>query len=302
MIVPRHDATYSRNELIAAIGVDQTYGEKIWTAFGFGRQKSDAKLFTDDDVEAFRLFARGAAVVDESAQIATARTIGLSLARLADWQADQLLEFSENPDVTWTLDEMAKALSRIQRLVWRIHLSIALEGSRSSHTGHDDHDDWTTTVGFVDLVGYTSLSRQLDHRELNELITSFEHAVSTVITMHDGQVIKTLGDGILFANSDPIRAARTALAIADLSGVPPLPQLRIGIAEGEVLARLGDVFGEPVNIAARLCGSARPGTILIDDNMAAAIDDDERFRVRSIAPLSVRGYRRLRASTLSRPK
>ncbi|GAA4671098.1 adenylate/guanylate cyclase domain-containing protein [Gordonia humi] len=302
MTAPPQEPRYSRDELIEAIGVGQEYGEKIWTAFGFGRQQTDAKLFTAADVDAFALFARGASEVDEAAQVATARTIGLSLSRLADWQAAQLLEFEEDPDVTWSIDDMAKALSRIQRLVWRLHLAIALEGSRSSHTEHDDHADWSTVIGFVDLVGYTSLSRRLDHRELNDLITTFEDEISAVITRHDGQVIKTLGDGILFANPDPTLAAQTALDIADLSDQPPIPQLRTGLAEGEVLARLGDVFGEPVNIAARLCGSARPGKILVDENLTAAIEDDERFRIRSIAPLSVRGYRRLRANALSRPK
>ncbi|MCF8608777.1 adenylate/guanylate cyclase domain-containing protein [Gordonia sp. HY285] len=299
MTAPSSDARYSRDELVEALGIDPEYGEKIWTAFGFARQHSDAKLFSDADVAAFRLFARGAAQVDEAAQIATARTIGQSLARLADWQADQLTEFDQDPDVTWSINDMAKALNRIQQLVWRLHLEIALEGSRSSHT---DHADWNTVIGFVDVVGYTSLSRQIDHHELNDLITAFEDRISAVVTRYDGQVIKTLGDGILFANPDPASSALTALDIADLSDEPPIPRLRIGLAHGEVLARLGDVFGEPVNIAARLCGSARPGKILIDENLADAIEDDDRVRLRSIPPLSVRGYRRLRAHALSRPK
>lgn len=299
MTAPNSDARYSRDELIEALDIDPEYGEKIWTAFGFAWQHSDVKLFSEADVEAFRLFARGASQVDESSQVATARTIGQSLARLADWQADQLTEFDENPDVTWSIDDMAKALNRIQQLVWRLHLSIALEGSRPSHS---DHADWDTVIGFVDVVGYTSLSRRIDHHELNDLITAFEAQVSTVVTRYDGHVIKTLGDGILFANPDPGSAALTALDIADLSDRPPIPSLRTGLAHGEVLARLGDVFGEPVNIAARLCGSSRPGKILVDDNLADALDGDARFRLRSIPPLNVRGYRRLRASALSHPK
>lgn len=299
MTAPSSDARYSRDELVAALGIDPKYGEKIWTAFGFARQHSDAKLFSEADVEAFRLFARGAAGVDEAAQVATARTIGQSLARLADWQADQLIEFDEDPEVSWSVDDMAKALSRIQRLVWRLHLGIALEGSRAQDS---DSTGWDTTIGFVDIVGYTSLSRRIDHHELNDLMTAFEDQVSAVVTTYDGHVIKTLGDGILFANPDTTQSALTALDIADLSEQPPIPRLRIGLAHGEVLPRLGDVFGEPVNIAARLCGSSRPGRILIDDNLSDALEDDARFRLRSIAPLSVRGYRRLRASTLTRPK
>ena len=65
-----------------------------------------------------------------------------------------------------------------------------------------------------------------------------------------------------------------------------------------MLSRLGDVFGEPVNIAARLAGSARPGTILVDDAVATGLAEDERFYLRSIPSLNVRGYLRLKARTL----
>ena len=66
------------------------------------------------------------------------------------------------------------------------------------------------------------------------------------------------------------------------------------MAYGDILNRHGDVFGEPVNIASRLCGSARPGTILVNAELSDLLEADERFRVRSIPTLSVRGYRRLK--------
>ena len=73
------------------------------------------------------------------------------------------------------------------------------------------------------------------------------------------------------------------------------------MAYGDILNRHGDVFGEPVNIASRLCGSARPGTILVNAELSDLLEADERFRVRSIPTLSVR-YRRLKASAVARPK
>ena len=68
----------------------------------------------------------------------------------------------------------------------------------------------------------------------------------------------------------------------------------------QLLIRMGDLFGEPVNIAARLASNAREGTTLVDQNLADALADDEDVRVRHVPALSVRGYRRLRASALVR--
>lgn len=287
---------FSRDELIAAIGVDTAYAERIWNAFGFAHQSTDEKIFTADDVEAFRLFAAGAEHLPEGGQVAAARSIGQTMARLADWQADQLLDFDRYPNVPWTIDDMAKALGRIQRLVWKRHLILALQ----SNIAYDPDDlEWEVVVGFVDLVGFTSLSRRIAFEDLEELLTTFELEVSQAVSHHRGEVIKTLGDGVLFVNTDPVAAAKTAIAIAELSGRPPIPELRIGLAAGAVLARLGDVFGEPVNVAARLCGSARPGKVLIDEHLTELLADDSSFRIRSIPTLSVRGYRRLRSSALS---
>ena len=117
-----------------------------------------------------------------------------------------------------------------------------------------------------------------------------------------GHVVKTLGDGVMFTFSSSNAAAQAALAIHELSDDKPIPALRVGLARGQILSRLGDVFGEPVNIAARLCGSARPGSTLVSEPMADDIADENRFYLRSISPLSVRGYRRLRAKVLEANK
>ncbi|GAB16977.1 putative adenylate cyclase [Gordonia effusa NBRC 100432] len=292
----RNEPCYTRDELIAEIGVDVDFAEKVWNAFGFAHQTTDEKIFTQADVDAFRLFAAGAQQLPAGGQIAAARSIGQAMSRLADWQADQLLDFDRDPNVPWSIEDMSKAISQIQRLVWRRHLLLALQRNVAYSP---DVLDWEVVVGFADLVGFTSLSRRIGVTELEELLTAFEARVSEEVSAYRGQVVKTLGDGVLFVNTDPTQAALTALAIAELSNQPPIPELRIGLAQGRVLPRLGDVFGEPVNIASRLCGSARPGKILIDENLAELISDDDRFRIRSIPTLSVRGYRRLRASALS---
>ncbi|MDL9935177.1 adenylate/guanylate cyclase domain-containing protein [Gordonia sp. ABSL1-1] len=296
---------YSRSELIDALGVTPDYADRIWNAFGFPWQMTDDKIFTEEEVAALRVFAAAELTTPTSAQVATARAVGQSLARLADWQADQLRELDRDPDVPWTIEQMTDSLSALQGLVWRKHLALALERSSGRTPERDPEgpaenadEPVDAVVGFADIVGYTSLSRRLDLTELEELLESFEERTHEVVSAHGGHVIKTLGDAVMFTFDDPAAAAAAAIAIHRLSDSEPIPPLRVGLALGHLLRRLGDVFGEPVNIAARLCGSARPGTTLVGDDMADALADDDRFYLKSIPPLSVRGYRRLRARLL----
>ena len=89
------------------------------------------------------------------------------------------------------------------------------------------------------------------------------------------------------------------------------PAVRAGVAYGEVVTRLGDVFGPVVNIAARLTSVARPGSVLIDRGMYAALtgseDEDSEehdhgdspYRFRRLRRVSVKGYSRLHTWAIS---
>ena len=82
-------------------------------------------------------------------------------------------------------------------------------------------------------------------------------------------MIKTIGDEILFVADDPRAAAEVALQVTERGADEDdqFPQVRAGIAYGDVVSRLGDVFGPTVNIASRLTSVARPGTVLVDRGM-----------------------------------
>ena len=287
-------AEYTRDELIANLGIPSEHAEKIWNAFGFPRRRIDTKIFSRKDLEALRIFSGSEDVMEMAAQVSTARSIGQSMARLAEWQADQLVELDADPDVPWSVPQMADALEKIQQFVWRRHLMLALERRTASEASESLH----SVVGFADIVGYTSLSRRIGLAELQSLLDAFEERTDEIITELDGSVVKTLGDAVMFTFHEPAAAAMAAVGIHRLSESQPIPELRAGLARGEVLTRLGDVFGEPVNIAARLCGSARPGTTLVDESVSNALRSDNRFYLKQIPTLSVRGYKRLRAFAL----
>ena len=76
--------------------------------------------------------------------------------------------------------------------------------------------------------------------------------------------------------------------------------MRIGMAFGHVLRRFGDVYGPVVNVASRLTSAAKPGTVLVDRELATVLAEEATMRLRRRRPISVRGYDRLSPSRLTR--
>ena len=76
--------------------------------------------------------------------------------------------------------------------------------------------------------------------------------------------------------------------------------MRTGVAYGPTLVRSGDHYGPTVNLAARLTGLARPGTVLVDRSLADQVAGDGGLRLRQLRAVSVRGYDHLRATVVSR--
>jgi adenylate cyclase len=138
-------------------------------------------------------------------------------------------------------------------------------------------------VCFVDIVGYTSRSKSLDESELVAWLEGFEDTATGIVVDHGGRIIKTIGDEILFVADDPTAAAEIALELTARGEDPDdsFPSVRAAIAYGEVVNRLGDVFGPVVNIASRLTSLARPGSVLVDRRAYEVLsgqvgaDDDE---------------------------
>ena len=124
-------------------------------------------------------------------------------------------------------------------------------------------------VGFADLVNFTSLVRRMTERQLAVMVQRFEALATDIVTAHGGRVIKTVGDEILFVTIGAAPAAAVALDLVETMAEDDLlPDVRVGMAVGPVLSRLGDVFGTTVNRASRLTSVAPAGGVLVDDALA----------------------------------
>ena len=99
----------------------------------------------------------------------------------------------------------------------------------------------------------------MTERQLAVMVQRFEALATDIVTAHGGRVIKTVGDEILFVTIDAAPAAAVALDLVETMAEDDLlPDVRVGMAVGPVLSRLGDVFGTTVNRASRLT-SVAPG-------------------------------------------
>ena len=103
-------------------------------------------------------------------------------------------------------------------------------------------------------------------------------------------MIKTLGDSVLFVNENAVGGVETALQIVEsLAEEDELPDVRVGLAGGPVVTRLGDVFGSPVNLAARLTTVARRNRVIVDHDTARRLPRD-RFETRSLTARPLHGF------------
>ena len=139
------------------------------------------------------------------------------------------------------------------------------------------------TVEFIDLVGSTALSGQLDPEEFRELVRAYQETCATVISQYDGHIAQYLGDGLLVYfgyptahEDDAARAIRAGLGIVEAlanrsSTLMPSLHVRIGIHTGPVVVGEmggGDrheqlAIGETPNVAARVQGQAEPNTVVV---------------------------------------
>ena len=184
-----------------------------------------------------------------------ARKLGQTQSRLASWQSAMFLEFLGNSKLSAdeaieVAGQLLPAMERLQTYVWRRHLAAA---AGRAVAGSDELARGIRAVGFADIVSYTRLTRRLSEVELGQLIERFEGMAADVVALNGGRVIKSIGDEVLFVTDTAAQGAAVALALQDaVAAADDLPELRIGLAYGNILIRLGDVYGEVVNLAARL--------------------------------------------------
>src|SRR5216683_3206161 len=134
----------------------------------------------------------------------------------------------------------------------------------------------------ADVAGYSRLIEADEEGTLRRLKVLRAEIIDPKIAHHKGRIVKTTGDGLLVEFASVVDALRCAAEVqaALAESNAPLPrdrriQFRIGINVGDIVVEDGDIFGDGVNVAARLEGLAEPGGICI----SARVQEDAAGRL-----------------------
>jgi adenylate cyclase len=181
-------------------------------------------------------------------------------------------------------------LTSLMEYLFRRQLATAVARQLTSADDMAEAGETPCGVLFADLVGFTSLSQQLDDAELARLVTRFQAEAHDLVSAHGGRVVKTLGDEVMVICDEAPAAADIALRFVETFAEDELvPQARVGLAWGPVLALQGDYFGPTVNLASRLVSMARPGSVLVSPEAHAELADQEPGRWSRLRPHRVKG-------------
>jgi class 3 adenylate cyclase len=145
-------------------------------------------------------------------------------------------------------------------------------------------------VFFIDMIGYTRRTAKSDMTNLMKMVETFEGILRPSIAEFNGQVVKQLGDGMLAVFKHPANAVISALEVIgkineyNIFAVDSERfKVRVGIHLGSVMWKNGDIFGDVVNVAARMEASAGPNEVLITETMYEKVKEyvtcDERGEV-----------------------
>ncbi len=126
-------------------------------------------------------------------------------------------------------------------------------------------------IMFTDIVGFSAVM-QSDEKRALALRQKLKQELESVVKIHNGTIVKWMGDGVLCTFGSAIQSLRTAIAVQTLMQQEPVVPLRIGIHQADVIFHDADVHGDGVNIASRLESMAIPGSIFI----SSKVQDDVR--------------------------
>ncbi|MFI7667540.1 adenylate/guanylate cyclase domain-containing protein [Nocardia sp. NPDC049526] len=284
---------YTAAQAAAAAGVPLARARRYWGALGYPAADAGDLEFTESDIEMLRMMtgfvAEGAVAEPDSLRLA--RVLSRSIAHLAQLQVEIVTSRSGANGVgrAEAVRVLTDRTSEVQWLVgqiWRRQLSVAVAMPEA-----DESTSAVSGVGFADIVDFTELSRDRSEIELTRIIARFEYRVTEIVVDRGGDVVKTLGDEVLFTADNAAALAHIATGlIAAFEDDADIRGLRVGLALGPVARHLGDVFGTTVNLASRLTVRTEPNTVLVAPAVAEALAGHPDFDLTALEPADIRGF------------
>jgi adenylate cyclase len=294
LLATRHligdDGTYvSTREISETYGVDLELLQRLQRAIGLVRvDDPDAVVHMRADGEAAASIQRFVELgLDPEQLVLVVRVLAEGLSRTAEVMRYTALSAIMRPGATeLEIAQASKALvsqiapilgPMIQHMMFmqlRHMMETEAINAAERAAGKPLPGARQITVAFADLVGFTRLGEVVSAEELGHLANRLAH-LARDLTVPPVRFIKTIGDAVMFVCPEPLPMLDVVLKLVEAVDTDnDFPRLRAGVASGMAVSRAGDWFGSPVNVASRVTGVARPGTVLAADSVWEAVGDD----------------------------
>ena len=292
---------YSAAEIESSTGLPAALMLELRRLLGLSQARPEDRVFSEFDViqaRSIQLFLDAGLDVETLSELT--RVLGEAMARVAGSVgaafADTFLHPGDNE-----LEAARRFDSEAERLipatvpvlagVFNAHLRESLHramlGAQELQSGRMPQAT-TLAICFADMVGFTRLGGELELAELGSVASRLA-ALAGDRASEQVRLIKTIGDAAMLVSADPAALVEAALGLVEDAEAAELPTLRAGIALGEATFRNGDLFGHPVNLASRVTGAARPGSVLctqeVRDAAGEAVEWSSagRFRLKGVS-------------------
>jgi adenylate cyclase len=278
-------ARYSAAEIERDAGLPAELLIRFRRLLGLPTSDPDERVFAEEDIDAARstqLFLDSGLEMEAIVEIT--RVLGEGMARLAATTTAAFVEAFLQPGdseqevaVRFSLlaEQLTPAVKPVLAAAYGQHLRESVGrgmiGREERITGRPTGGQ-EVTICFADLVGFTRLGGEVEVQELGSVAGALARLAAEA-AQPPVRLVKTIGDAAMFVSPETEPLVGVALALVEAAEQAELPSLRAGVASGPALLRSGDFYGHSVNLASRVTGIARPGSVLCTQEVHDAAPD-----------------------------
>ena len=279
---------WSFDDIALRLGVTTEAVERYWQALAWEMPAPDDAAATAKDFEALEAVNYVVGVLGEEKALAFVQAAARAMESIAEGLSAAVRSMPTASVATSSelatarfYTERIKGFDRFPRL-FDILFRRSIVTVRRHFEESQSYDISTrgmmrVAVGFFDVSGFTTLSQSLDVNALTRLLARFEALVGANVRSVGGRLVKFIGDEamVVTPTADALARFGRELVGRELESDGVSVSIRGGLDYGEVLARDGDYFGKPVNLAARLVSVAEPGQLLATNAFASSLPPSE---------------------------
>jgi adenylate cyclase len=278
-------ARYTAEDVEEMTGVPAAILLRIRRSLGLPEGLPGERVFSSADVDAARSIRKFIdAGFDEGSITEISRVLGEGMSRVSATAGaafgQTFLKAGDSEDeAAWRFADMAETLTEafepVLAAAFRAHVLDNVRRTMISGTELASGElagEQELAVCFADLVGFTHLGSELETRELGDVVRRFGETAASV-AKPPVRLVKTIGDAALLGSREARPLVSAALTLLDEVEAADLPTVRAGIACGLAIPRSGDLYGHAVNLASRVTGVARPGSVLCTEEVRQAAPD-----------------------------